>query len=804
MYVVKRNKTTEPVSFDKITRRIENLCDGLDRKFVDPIAVAQKVVSGVIAGVTTTQLDELAAETAANMSRAHPDYSRLAGRIVVSALHKTTVASFVETMQLINTQRDPGSGAPRERVSDEKLVRIARRNADRIQGALKFDRDYQYDFFGIRTLMCGYLMRYNGEVVERPQHMLMRVAIGIHQDDIDAVIQTYECMSKGLFTHATPTLFNAGTPNGQLSSCFLLTMKDDSIQGVFETLGQTAAVSKGAGGVGLAVSKIRANGATIGGSGTSSGLVPMLRVFNNTARYVDQGGGKRNGAFAIYIEPWHADIFEVLQLRKNHGAEELRARDLFYALWIPDLFMQRVKEDGMWSLMCPNECPGLYNTHGAAFDIIYKRYESEGKFRKQVRAQELWNNIIDTQIETGQPYMLYKDACNAKSNQQNLGTIQCSNLCTEIVQYTSPFDVAVCNLASIALNKFVVAHTGEPGAKPHFDHRALHNAVEIVTKNLNRVIDQTYYPLPEAKESNVRERPIGIGVQGLADTFALLDIPFDSPEAKQLNIDIFETIYHAAVSASVQLAREAGAPYSNFVGSPASNGKLQFDLWGVRPNSGRYDWDTLKEHISTFGMCNSLLVAPMPTATTAQILGNNEGFEPFNSNMYVRRVLSGEYQVVNKHLVRKLADLGLWSHDMSQRIMAHNGSVQLIEEIPKHVRDVYKTVWEIERKTLVDYAADRGPYVCQSQSLNLHMAAPNRQKLTSYHFYAWSRGLKTGMYYLRSKAASDATKFTVDTRHAPTRVAAAAATTDEAPASTTQAEDAVCDRNGGECSSCSA
>jgi ribonucleoside-diphosphate reductase alpha chain len=630
---------------------------------------------------------------------------------------------------------------------------IIQKNAQLLDSTIIYDRDFGYDYFGFKTLERSYLLRINGKVAERPQHMLMRVSVGIHKEDIDAAIETYNLMSERWFTHATPTLFNAGTPKPQMSSCFLLTMKDDSIDGIYDTLKQCAKISQSAGGIGLSIHNVRATGSYIRGTnGTSNGIVPMLRVFNDTARYVDQGGGKRKGSFAIYLEPWHADIFEFLDLRKNVGKEEIRARDLFTALWIPDLFMKRVKDNGDWSLMCPNECPGMSDCYGAEFEALYTKYENEGKARKTVKAQELWFAILDSQIETGNPYMLYKDACNEKSNQKNLGTIKSSNLCTEILEYTSPDEVAVCNLASLALPRYV-----EDGK---FNHQRLFEVTYVATKNLNKIIDRNYYPVVEARNSNLRHRPIGLGVQGLADVFILLRMAFDSPDARQLNKDIFETIYYAALTASKDIAIDLGA-YETYKGSPMSKGQMQFDMWGVTP-SNRWEWDVLREEIAKYGVRNSLLVAPMPTASTSQILGNNECFEPYTSNIYSRRVLSGEFVIVNKHLLKDLVKLGIWNDRLKNQIIANNGSIQAINEVPENIKELYKTVWEIKQKSIIDMAADRGAYICQSQSLNLFIQDANFAKLTSMHFYAWEKGLKTGMYYLRTKAASDAIKFTVE------------------------------------------
>jgi ribonucleoside-diphosphate reductase alpha chain len=751
MFVVKRDGRKEAVKFDKITARIKKLCYGLNN-VVDPVKVAMKVIEGLYDGVSTSELDNLAAEVAATMTVQHPDYALLASRIAVSNLHKNTKKSFSETMKDLYTYINPITGEKAPLIADD-VYEIIEANKEVLDSSIIYDRDFNYDYFGFKTLERSYLLKLDGKIAERPQHMLMRVSLGIHKEDIDAAIETYNLMSEKWFTHATPTLFNSGTPKPQMSSCFLLTMKDDSIDGIYDTLKQCAKISQSAGGIGLSIHNVRAKGTYIKGTnGTSNGIVPMLRVFNDTARYVDQGGGKRKGSFAIYIEPWHADIFDFLDLKKNHGKEEQRARDLFYALWTPDLFMKRVEEDGNWTLMCPHECPGLYDTYGEEFEALYTKYEQEGKGRKTIKARDLWNAILESQIETGTPYMMYKDAANKKSNQQNLGTIRSSNLCTEIIEYTSPDEVAVCNLASLALPKFVI--------DGKFDHQKLFDITYIVTKNLNKVIDQNYYPVPEAKNSNMRHRPIGLGVQGLADAFILLRLPFDSEEAKQLNKEIFETIYYAAMTASKDLAKEFG-PYETFKGSPVSKGIFQFDMWGVTP-SDRWEWDILKEEVKKYGVRNSLLVAPMPTASTSQILGNNECFEPYTSNIYTRRVLSGEFIVVNKHLLRDLNKLGLWNDDMKNRIMAANGSIQDIDEIPQNLKEIYKTVWEIKQRTLIDMAADRGAFICQSQSLNVFMENPNFAKLTSMHFHAWRKGLKTGMYYLRTKAARDAIKFTLD------------------------------------------
>jgi ribonucleoside-diphosphate reductase alpha chain len=756
MYVIKRNGKKETVMFDKITSRINKLSYGLDTKYIKPIEIAKKVVQGIYEGVTTTALDNLAAETAASMTIVHPDYAILAARIAVSNLHKNTKKEFSEVIKDLYTYVDPITGEDAPLIAED-VYEIIMKNADELDSAIIHSRDYHYDFFGFKTLERAYLLKLDGGIAERPQHMLMRVSVGIHKEDIASAIETYNLMSEKWFTHATPTLFNAGTPKPQMSSCFLLTMKDDSIAGIFDTLRQCAEISKSAGGIGLSIHNIRANGSYIKGTnGTSNGIIPMLRVFNDTARYVDQGGGKRKGAFAVYLEPWHADVMDFLDLKKNHGKEEHRARDLFYALWIPDLFMKRVMEDGEWSLFCPNEAPGLSDTHSEEFEKLYTHYEQEGKARKTVKAQKLWFAICESQIETGNPYILYKDAANRKSNQQNLGTIKSSNLCTEIMEYTAPDEVAVCNLASLALNKFVTK-------EGTYDFDKLYEVTYVATKNLNKIIDNNYYPVPEARTSNMRHRPIGLGVQGLADAFMLLRLPFESEEARLLNKNIFETIYFAAATASKDLAKIDG-PYETYEGSPISQGKFQFDLWNVAP-SDRWDWDGLRAEIKKYGVRNSLLLAPMPTASTSQILGNNECFEPYTSNLYTRRVLSGEFVVVNKHLLKDLIERGLWNEDMKYKLMASNGSVQNIPEIPEDLKAIYKTAWEISQKTVIDLSADRGAFICQSQSLNIFMEGANFKKLSSMHFYAWKAGLKTGTYYLRTKAARDAIKFTVDSKY---------------------------------------
>uniref|UniRef100_UPI004049E4BC ribonucleoside-diphosphate reductase subunit alpha n=1 Tax=Flavobacterium sp. TaxID=239 RepID=UPI004049E4BC len=754
MYVVKRDGRKEPVMFDKITDRIKKMSYGLS-PLVEPVKVAMRVIEGLYDGVTTSELDNLAAETAAAMTVAHPDYAQLAARIAVSNLHKNTKKSFSETMTDLYNYVNPRTGQKAPLLSDE-VFDVIQEHAEELDSRIIYNRDFNYDYFGFKTLERSYLLKTNGQIAERPQHMLMRVSVGIHLNDIKSALETYELMSKKFFTHATPTLFNAGTPKPQMSSCFLLTMKDDSIDGIYDTLRQTAKISQSAGGIGLSIHNVRATGSYIRGTnGTSNGIVPMLRVFNDTARYVDQGGGKRKGSFAVYVEPWHADIYDFLDLKKNHGKEEMRARDLFYAMWIPDLFMKRVEANADWTLMCPNECPGLYDVHSEEFEALYLKYEAANKGRKTVKAQELWEKIVESQIETGTPYMLYKDAANRKSNQKNLGTIRSSNLCTEILEYTSPDEVAVCNLASISLPMFI--------EKNEFNHKKLFDVTKRVTRNLNKVIDRNYYPVKEAENSNLRHRPVGLGVQGLADAFILLRMPFTSDEAKKLNQEIFETIYFAAVTASMELAKEEG-PYSTFAGSPISEGQFQYNLWGLKDEdlSGRWNWSKLRTDVMKNGVRNSLLLAPMPTASTSQILGNNEAFEPYTSNIYTRRVLSGEFIVVNKHLLKDLVALGLWNEDVKQQLMRNNGSVQNIDVIPQDIKELYKTVWEMSMKDIIDMSRHRGYFIDQSQSLNLFMEGASLPKITSMHFYAWKSGLKTGMYYLRTKSAVDAIKFTLN------------------------------------------
>jgi ribonucleoside-diphosphate reductase alpha subunit len=756
MQVIKRTGKREEVSFDKITARIKKLSYGLN-PLVEPLEIAKKVIMGLYDGVTTTELDNLAAETSASLAAQHPDYAILAARIAVSNLHKNTDKSFSKTMKELFHYIDPKTGDKAGLIGEE-TYKIVQKYKDRFDSAIIYDRDYEFDYFGFKTLERSYLLRMLGKVVERPQQLFMRVSVGIHGEDVEAAIETYNLMSEKWFIHATPTLFNAGTPKPQLSSCFLLSVTDDSIEGIFDTLSRCAKISQSAGGIGLSIHNVRATGSYIKGTGgQSNGIIPMLRVFNDTARYVDQGGGKRKGAFAVYLEPWHADVFEFLELKKNHGKEEMRARDLFYAMWIPDLFMERVKSDREWSLFCPNEASKLFDTYGGEFEELYHRYEREGKARKTVSARELWHKILESQIETGTPYILYKDAANKKSNQKNLGTIRSSNLCTEIMEYTSKDEVAVCNLASLSLPKFVDARRGE------FDFQKLFDITRVATRNLNKVIDINYYPVEQARYSNMRHRPIGLGVQGLADAFILMRFPFDSIEARQLNKDIFETIYFAAMTESVVLAEKLGH-YETFQGSPLSKGEFQFDMWGVKPTK-RWDWDALREKVMKVGARNSLLLAPMPTASTSQILGNNECFEPYTTNIYTRRTLSGEHIVVNKHLLNDLVRLGIWNEETREIIIAANGSIQNIEGLPDSLKDLYKTSWELSMKAIIDMAADRGAFICQSQSLNLFMENATFSKLTSMHFYAWQKGLKTGMYYLRTRPAVDPIKFTLSAKH---------------------------------------
>jgi ribonucleoside-diphosphate reductase alpha chain len=741
MYVVKRNGKKEEVRFDKILQRVKAFTSDL---IVEPVSVSQKVVAGLHEGITTKAIDNLLAETASVLASEHPDYAKLAARIAVSSLHKETT-TFYQTMKMLY----------KEGYISDDFIQVVKQNGTVIESAIKYDRDFDFDYFGYKTLEKSYLLKINGKIVERPQHLFMRVAIGVCGSDLDKVFELYDLMSQGYYTHATPTLFNAGTKRPQMSSCFLISMEDDSIDGIYNTLKECALISKHAGGIGLHVHNVRAQGSHIKGTnGTSNGIIPMLKVFNETARYVDQGGGKRKGSIAIYIEPWHADIEAFLDLKKNTGKEEFRARDLFLALWVPDLFMKRVEADQDWSLMCPNECPDLSDSVGDAFEKLYTKYEKEGKVRKTIKAREIMMRIMESLSETGVPYILFKDAANLKSNQQNIGVIKSSNLCTEILEVSTPEETAVCNLASICLPKFIVEKKG----KKYFDFDKLIEVVKVSTRNLNFVIDKNFYPTEKTKRSNMRHRPIGIGVQGLADVFYALGYAYDSQEAKELNKEIFEAMYFGACTSSMELAKEHGA-YETFQGSPASQGKLQFDLWGVNP-SEKYDWNSLKEEIKQHGMRNSLLIAPMPTASTSQIFGNTEAFEPVTSNIYKRQTLAGEFIVVNKYLVRDLQKLNLWNGVIRDKIISENGSVQNIPEIPANVKEVYKTVWEMSQKVIIDLAADRGPFICQSQSMNLYFAKPNFGAMNSALFYGWKKGLKTGSYYTRSRPAVDAVKVT--------------------------------------------
>ena len=750
MKVVKRNGSFEPISFDKVLGRIRKASKNL---MVNPDSLAQQVLARIYDGVKTSEIDELTSQLAVSLSTNHPDYGILASRVAISNHQRNTDSSFSNVMNSLANQINPKTGEHISHINDI-IVSIVKEFEKEIDAKIDYDRDYLFDYFGFKTLEKSYLLRdSNRKVLERPQHLWMRVSLAIWPHDLKKAFETYDYMSQKYFTHATPTLFNAGSPRQQLSSCFLLSMCDDSIAGIYKTLSDCAMISKYAGGIGLHISNIRARGSMIKGTnGQSNGIVPMLRVFNNTARYVDQGGGKRNGSFAMYLEPWHADVEDFLRMKQNTGAEEERARDLFYALWVPDLFMRRVESNGTWSLFCPNEAPGLSDVVGEEFEALYMKYENEKRYRKQVSAQKLWFQILDSQIETGTPYLLYKDAANKKSNQQNLGVIKSSNLCSEIIEYSDKDETAVCNLASIGLPSFV--------KKEKFDFNLLRKIVGIMTTNLNRVIDINFYPTIETKRSNMRHRPIGLGVQGLADVFAMLKLSWDSKEAFELNKKIFEHIYYAALEASVELAKKEGA-YETFQGSPASKGVLQFDMWHINPSTD-LEWDKLKKTIMKYGLRNSLLVAPMPTASTSQILGFNECFEPFTTNIYSRRTLAGEYIVVNKYLVKELLDMGIWNEEMKQMIIVNNGSVQMIDTIPNEMKNRYKTGWELSQKVIIDMAADRGAYICQSQSLNLFVADPNYAKLTSMHFHAWKRGLKTGCYYLRTKAPVAAQKFTVE------------------------------------------
>ncbi len=795
MYVTKRNGERENVAFDKILRRIKTIGKDVDIK-INYSSLAMKVIDQLYSGISTTKIDELSAEQCASLASTHQDYNILAGRIIVSNHHKNTKESFYEVMKdLYNNSDIHNKHCP---VVTKEMFDLVEKNREELESKIVFDRDYLIDYFGFKTLERAYLMKIKNKIVERPQHMWMRVSLGIHKDNIDRVLETYEFMSQKYFTHATPTLYNAGTPKPQLSSCYLLAMESDSIGGIYNTLKDCALISKWAGGIGLHIHNVRASGSQIRGTnGTSNGIVPMLKVFNNTAKYVDQGGGKRNGSFAIYLEPWHADIEIFLQMRKNHGDEELKARDLFYALWTPDLFMERVKADGKWTLMCPDECPGLSDVYGDEFKELYEKYEKEERGKKTVNARDLWFQVLDAQMETGTPYLLYKDASNKKSNQQNLGTIKSSNLCSEIVEYSDETETAVCNLASISLTIFVKKDEEE---KPYFDFEELHKIAKIVAYNLNQIIDVNFYPTEKTEKSNMRHRPIGIGVQGLADAFFKMNLAFTSDEAQQLNKDIFETIYHAAVETSNEIAisrynivnekrysktdlglsvynifnkfennmaklidekKTIVGSYSTFEGSPMSKGVFQFDMWNVTPSS-RYNWEELRTSVMTYGIRNSLLMAPMPTASTSQILGNNECIEPITSNIYSRRTMAGEFVLANKYLMKDLMDLELWNEKIKNNIIANNGSIQQIPMVPEHIREKYKTVWELPMRKLIDMAADRGAYICQSQSLNLWLEDPNYNNLTSMHFYSWSKGLKTGIYYLRRRARHQAQQFTIE------------------------------------------
>ena len=793
MQIVKRDGRREPIDFDRMVDFVSRYAYQLDTDYINPNQVAKRAFEGAFDGITIVDLIQLTVETAASMTSKHPDYGLLAGRLAVSELHVNTSDSFSNTVEKMYYYKNPKTGENAPMISRE-IYDIVKKNAIDLDNSIDYSKDYSYDYFGYKTLERTYLLKIDGKSVERPQHLLMRVALGIHKNDLNSAKTTYKLMSEKWFTHASPTLFNAGTPKPQLSSCFLLTMQDDSINGIYDTLKQCALISQSGGGIGLSIHDIRAKGSYIKGTnGTSNGIVPMLRVFNDTARYVDQGGGKRKGAFAMYIEPWHGDIFEFLDLKKNHGKEEMRARDLFLAIWMPDMFMQRVEDDGDWPLFDPHECPGLSDSHSEEFNKLFLKYEKEGRALRTVKAQDLWFAILDSQIETGTPYILYKDAANSKSNQQNLGTIKSSNLCAEILEYTSKDEVAVCNLASIALNMFVNEE------ERTYDFNKLYEVAYQVTINLDKVVDVNYYPIPEARNSNMRHRPVGLGVQGLADTFIMMRQPFESDEAKQLNKDIFETIYFAAVTASKDIAKREGA-YETFKGSPMSKGQFQFDMWNVTPST-RWNWEALRGEVVEHGVRNSLLTALMPTASTSQILGNNECIEPYTSNMYTRRVLSGEFVLVNKHLVKDLIRRDLWNDDMRNKIIASNGSVAHIPEVPADIKELYKTVWEIKQKRILELAADRGSYVDQTQSMNVFMEDVNFAKLTSMHFYAWKSGLKTGIYYLRTKAAADPIKFTVDQQYINMSKESTAAV-NEKPKVNAEGDDLFCDLDDEDCVAC--
>lgn len=757
MYVTKRNGSREIVSFNKILIRVKKIGAEAGVK-INYTSLTMKVIDQLYDGIKATQIDELMAEQCASLSSTRPEYSALASRLIVSNHHKNTKQSFWGTMHKLHSYKDlHGKHCP---IVTKEFIEVVNKNRDVWDGLLDHNRDYLIDYFGYKTLERAYLLRIDGVIVERIQHMWLRVSIGIHGHDIERVKESYNFLSQKYFTHGTPTLFNAGTPHPQLSSCYLIAMEDDSINGIYNTLKDCALISKWSGGIGLHIHNVRAKGSLIRGTnGTSNGIVPMLRVFNNTAKYVDQGGGRRNGSFAIYLEPWHADIEVFLDMRKNHGDEELKARDLFYALWMPDLFMQRVKEGKTWTLMCPDECPGLSDVYGDEFVELYEKYERDGRGRVTMDARKLWFKVLDAQMETGTPYIVYKDAVNKKTNQKNVGVIKSSNLCSEITEYSDKDETAVCNLASIGLPAFI----NDTESGPVFDFEKLHQVSKVVTGNLNKIIDVNYYPTEKTHRSNMRHRPIGIGVQGLADVFFRMNLAFESEEARKMNFEIFETIYHGAVERSSELAVEEG-PYETFAGSPASEGKLQFDLWGVDPaeRSSRYDWPALKELVKKRGLRNSLLMAPMPTASTSQILGNNECIEPITSNIYNRRTLAGEFIVANKYMMHDLMDLGLWNDEIKNNIIANHGSIQQIADVPEDIKKKYKTVWEIPMKTVIDLAADRGIFVCQSQSLNLWLEDPDYNTLTSMHFYSWSKGLKTGIYYLRRRAVHHAQQFTIE------------------------------------------
>jgi ribonucleotide reductase alpha subunit len=808
MRVVKRNGDYEDVSFDKVLNRLKNLSNDLK---IDVSEIAQKVCTRIYDGVKATELDELAAQLCSSLAIENPEYSVLASRIIISNHHKNTSPSFSETIQTLYDNKDIHNN-PSPLVSEE-VYQVVCKNKEKLNTYIDYQRDYLFDYFGFKTLERAYLLRVNKKVIERPQHLWMRVAIGIHGADIREVLQTYDLMSKKYFTHATPTLFNAGTNRPQLSSCFLCSMTEDSVAGIFDTLKDLALISKYAGGIGIHIHQIRAKGSHIRGTnGTSNGIIPMLRVFNNTARYIDQAG-KRLGSIAVYLEPWHSDIEGFLELKKNHGNEEDRCRDLFLALWVPDLFMQRVKENKKWSLMCPDRCQGLSDVYGEEFNELYERYESEGKYTRQVNAQDLWFKILEAQIEQGVPYILYKDAANKKSNQKNLGTIKSSNLCAEVLIYSSPEETGVCNLASICLPSYI-ENSAEGKLEYNFDK--LHEITKVITKNLNKVIDKNFYPIEKARRSNLKHRPIGIGVQGLADVFVQLRYPFESDEAKELNKQIFETIYHAALEASMELSKKrtqvikdvlAGSSeeklenyvnefekeimhsdyagsYTSFLGSPMSEGQFQFDLWGAKP-SDRYDWEALRKDVIQYGIRNSLLLSPMPTASTSQIMGFNESFEPFTNNIFQRKTLSGEFIIINKYLIHDLIERDLWSKEMKDLIILYNGSIQDIKEIPDDLKALYKTAWEIKQRNIIDMSADRGIYICQTQSLNIFMEDPDFQKLSSMHFYAQSKGLKTGSYYLRTRPKAKTQQFTIDPEFAKRKLKCS-------------------DENGGSCVLCSA